>query len=154
MVHPPFYYRLIELELGLAGESLVIMNFEVNRMSIHEEMQGLMNAMALAYRAGDAQACAQLFVPDGVLYSPYAFPAHGRIEIESLHRLWTDGGTGKKLTVVDAGCSGNLGWCLTEYSEGAATGNGTSLNVVERQSNGQWLIRICSLNSDEPPLLE
>jgi hypothetical protein len=32
--------------------------------------------------------------------------------------------------------------------------NGTSLSVVERQSDGQWLIKICSLTSDEPPLLE
>jgi ketosteroid isomerase-like protein len=117
-------------------------------------MQGLMNDMARAYRAGDAQVCAQMFVPDGILYSPYAVPARGQAEIESLHRDWTGGGTRKELKVLDAARSGDLGWCLVAYSEGNATGNGTSLNVVERQPSGEWLIRICSLSSDEPPLLE
>jgi uncharacterized protein (TIGR02246 family) len=117
------------------------------------EMQALMDAMAAAYKAGDAHACAQMFVADGLLYSPYAYPASGRAEIEALHRDWTEGVTGKKLKVLDAARSGDLGWCLVAYSEGAATGNGTSLNVMERQPNGQWLIRICSLNSDQPPLL-
>jgi uncharacterized protein (TIGR02246 family) len=117
-------------------------------------MQAFMNAMATAYRAGDAQACAQMFVMDGVLYSPYDFQAKGRTEIEALHRVWTEGLTGKNLRVIDAARSGEMGWCLVTYSEGDATGDGTSLNVVERQSDGQWLIRICSLTSDEPPLLE
>ena len=117
-------------------------------------MQQLMDEMAIAYRAGDAHACAQMFAPDGVLYSPYAFPARGRNEIESLHRGWTGEGTEKRLKVKEASSSGNLGWCLVAYSEGDATGNGTSLNVVELQPSGKWLIRICSLSSDEPPLLE
>jgi hypothetical protein len=52
-------------------------------LTFKEEMQGWMNEMARAYRAGDAHACAQMFAPDG-----------------------------------------------------------------------QWLIRVCSLTSDEPPLLE
>ena len=93
-----------------------------------------------------------MFFEDGLLYSPYAYPAHGRVEIEALHRVWTEGVSGKELKVLDAARSGDIGWCLVAYSEGDATGNGTSLNIVERQSDGQWLIRICSLNSDEPPL--
>jgi uncharacterized protein (TIGR02246 family) len=116
-------------------------------------MQQLMDEMAVAYRAGDAHSCAQMFTSDGVLYSPYALPARGRTEIESLHRDWTGEGTGKQLQVQDAASFGNLGWCLVAYSEGDATGKGTSLNVVELQPSGKWLIRICSLNSDEPPLI-
>ena len=123
-------------------------------LTFHEEIQELMDQMANAYRAADAHSCAQMFVPEGVLYSPYAVPAQGRTEIESLHRIWTGEGTGKQLKVLEADNSGNLGWCLVAYSEGDATGNGTSLCVVERQPNGKWLIRICSLSSDEPPLLE
>jgi ketosteroid isomerase-like protein len=123
-------------------------------MTFKAEMQSFMNAMATAYISGDAHACAQMFVTDGVLYSPYAFAAHGRSEIEALHRDWTEGVTGKELRVVDAARSGDIGWCLVAYSEEDATGNGTSLNVMELQPDGKWLIRICSLNSDEPPLLE
>jgi uncharacterized protein (TIGR02246 family) len=119
-------------------------------MSIKEELQGLMNAMAKAYRAGDAAGCASLFVPDGELYSPYAPPARGRGAIEALHQEWTQGGENKQLNVIDAGCSGDLAWCHTAYSEGEVSGDGTSLSVLERQANGQWLIRICMLNSDVP----
>jgi uncharacterized protein (TIGR02246 family) len=123
-------------------------------LTFQEEMRELMNAMAFAYRAGDAHGCAQLFAADAVLYCPYAFPAHGRDAIESLHREWTNGGVGKVLTVRDCGRSGNLGWCVVAYSEDDASGNGTSVNVVERAPGGQWQIRVCSLNSDEPPQLE
>jgi uncharacterized protein (TIGR02246 family) len=75
-------------------------------MSIKEELQGLMNAMAKAYRAGDAAGCASLFIPDGGLYSPYAPPARGRGAIEALHQEWTQGGENKQLNVIDAGFSG------------------------------------------------
>ena len=121
-------------------------------MSIHDELQELMNTMAEAYRAGDAAGCASLFDQDGELYSPYAPPARGRAAIESLHQEWTPGGENKQLTVIDAGSSGDLAWCHTAYSEGDISGDGTSLSVLKRQANGQWLIRICMLNSDAPTM--
>jgi ketosteroid isomerase-like protein len=117
-------------------------------------MQILMNEMEVAYRAGNAPACAEMFTPQGVLFSPYAFPARGRDDIEALHRNWTSGANAKQLKVMEACRSGNTGCCLVAYSEGNETGNGTSLNIVELQPDGKWLIRICSLNSDEPPLRE
>jgi hypothetical protein len=52
-------------------------------MTFKTEMQAFVNATATAYRAGDAQACPQMLVTDGVLYSPYAFPARGHAEIET-----------------------------------------------------------------------
>ncbi|TIM63805.1 MAG: hypothetical protein E5Y60_24265, partial [Mesorhizobium sp.] len=71
--------------------------------------------------------------------------------IAALHKLWTRDGPGdKQLVVVDAGGSGDFAWCLATYSEGLPTGNGTSLNVFERQPDGRWLIRVCSLNSSDP----
>ena len=120
-------------------------------MLIREELQNLLDTMAAAYRAGDAAACAAKFVPDGELYSPYAPPARGRAAIEALHHIWTqDGGGDKSLTLIDAGGSGNLAWCLAAYSEGEVTGDGTSLSILERQPGGDWLFRICSLNSNVP----
>ncbi len=89
-----------------------------------------------------------MFVPDGALYSPYAPPALGREAIDALHRDWTRGGENKQLQVIAAGASGDLAWCHTAYSEGDVSGNGTSLSILERQADGQWLIRICMLNSD------
>ena len=55
--------------------------------------------------------------------------------------------SGKQLTVVVAGDSGDLAWCLATYSEGKVSGDGTLLNIFEREANGNWLIRICSMNS-------
>ena len=56
-----------------------------------------------------------------------------------------EGGEAKEIKVVSAGTSGDLGWCLAHFSEGS-TGHGTSLNILERQSDGRWLITHCSLN--------
>lgn len=122
-------------------------------MSIHSEAQALMDRMVQAYRAGDAIGCAAIFTEDAILYSPYAVAARGRDAIEALHRDWTaHGGDAKTLTVLETGSSGDLGWCLAAYSEGEGIGNGTSLNILARQPDGRWLIRICSLSADAPPL--
>jgi ketosteroid isomerase-like protein len=117
-------------------------------MSIRDELQGLWDIYVAAYRAGDAAGCASIFTDDAEVHSPYAPPARGRAAIEALHGIWTQGaGTDKTLAVIDAGTSGHLAWSLAAYSEGEATGNGTSLSVFERQVGGGWLIRMCSLNS-------
>jgi len=120
-------------------------------MSIRDEMQALMGRMAVAYRAGDATGCAAMWTEDGAIYSPFAPPVHGRAAIEAIHREWTGGGGGgnKRLEVLDAGSKGNLAWCLAAFSEGS-TESGTSLNILERQPDCNWLIRVSSLNSDEP----
>ncbi|MER8368038.1 nuclear transport factor 2 family protein [Mesorhizobium sp. M1378] len=120
-------------------------------MAIREELQDLYDRYAAAYTAGDASTCAAVFAPNGELFSPYAPPARGREAIEALHKVWTRNPVGnKQLIVLDAGASGDVAWCLATYSEGLPTGDGTSLNVLERQPDGSWLIRVCSLNSSDP----
>ena len=118
-------------------------------MSIKGELQILWDAYAKAYTLGDAAACGAMFTADAELHSPYAPPAIGRDAIVALHAVWTQGhgeGAEKKITVLQAGRSGDLAWCLASYSEGLETGNGTSVDVFERQGDGSWLIRMCSLN--------
>jgi uncharacterized protein (TIGR02246 family) len=116
------------------------------------QAQSLMDQMAAAYRAGDAAGCAALFTADATLLSPYAPATRGRDAIEALHAVWTTPANSKQLTVIEAGQSGDLGWCLAAYSEGDFAGNGTSLCTLVRQQDGTWQIRLCSLNSDVPPL--
>jgi uncharacterized protein (TIGR02246 family) len=119
-------------------------------MPIRDELQSLFDTYVAAYQASDASACAAVFTSDGELYSPYAPPTRGRPAIAALHRIWTqDGGSGKQLTIVQASGSGDLAWCLATFSEGEVTGDGTSLNILERQPGGDWLIRMCSLNGNE-----
>ena len=120
--------------------------------SFKVQVQELMDRMAAACRAGDAKGCASLFTPDAILFSPYAPATHGREHIEALHRTWITLPNSKQLAVVDAGSGGDVGWCLANYSEGDVAGNGTSLCTLVRQSDGEWLIRLCSLNSEIPPL--
>ncbi len=106
--------------------------------------------MTAAYRAGDASVCAGMFTADAQLYSPYAPPAIGREAIEALHREWTQGGVpDKELRVLQAGGSGETTWTLSSYSEDGGKTRGTSLCVWQREGDGHWRIRICSLNSDE-----
>ncbi|MBZ9998537.1 MULTISPECIES: YybH family protein [unclassified Mesorhizobium] len=117
-------------------------------MSIRDELQEFLDIYVAAYRSKDAAGCAAIFAPDGEVHSPYAPRARGRAAIESLHAVWTQAaGTNKTLAVTEAGSSGDLAWCLAAYSEGEAMGNGTSLSVFERQADGGWLVRMCSLNS-------
>ena len=117
-------------------------------MSIREELQRVYDLYAAAYRVKNAAGCAAVFTEDGEVFSPYAPPARGRAAVEALHREWTlHGGEDKQLSVVAAGNSGDLAWCLTTYSD--ALESGTSLNVFERQPDSSWLIRVCSLNEDK-----
>ena len=120
-------------------------------MSIRDELQAFFDAMAAAYVAGDAAACAAMFTPDGQIHSPYAPAAHGRAEIEALHRDWTRDATAKTFRLLDAGRSGNIAWAIAHYAEGEATGAGTSLCVFERSPDGHWLVRACSLNAAFEP---
>ncbi len=120
-------------------------------MLLHEDLQRVFDAYVTAYRAGDAAGCAACFLPLAEMYSPYAPPALGRASIEAVHRDWVgdDGGADKTMTIAKVGGIGDLAWCLARYSEAAGAYGGTSLSVLERQGDGTWLIRMCSLNADE-----
>lgn len=115
-------------------------------MSDKRDFQSLFDFYAARYRAGDASGCAALFAPDAELYSPYGPPTVGRAAIEAAHLDWLDDDAETKtIEVVSAGSSGQLGWCLAHFSEGG-DGHGTSLNVLQRELGGNWLILRCSLN--------
>ncbi|MEY9770149.1 ketosteroid isomerase-like protein [Sinorhizobium fredii] len=93
-------------------------------MGVPPDFQVLMDRMTVAYRAGDASACADMFTMDAQLYSPYAPPAVGRGAIEAIHREWTDGGVpDKELKVLQTGGSNDFAWTLSSYSEDGGKGN-------------------------------
>lgn len=119
-------------------------------MSIRDDLQEIWDTYVAAYRAGDAAGCAAIFTEDAEVHSPYGPPARGRPAIEALHGEWVQhASSNKTLQVIEAGNSGDLAWTLAAYSEGEVAGNGTSLSVFERQPDGGWLIRMCSLNSTD-----
>ncbi|NKB52760.1 MAG: hypothetical protein GKR97_11125 [Rhizobiaceae bacterium] len=115
-------------------------------MSFENDCQKLFDSYVSHYRVGDAAGCSSAFAAEAQLYSPYGAPAIGRPAIEATHKEWlADGGEDKQISVLSSGCSGDLGWCLAQFSEVDAD-SGTSLNVLERQADGEWLITRCSLN--------
>ena len=118
--------------------------------TLQHELQMVWDAHVAGYKAGDAAGCAAVFTLNGEVHSPYGPPAIGRAVIEALHVEWVKlGGDHKTLVVEACGGSGDLAWALSRYSEGEETGNGTNLSVFERQADGEWLVRVCSLNSSD-----
>ncbi len=121
-------------------------------MNFKDECQKLLDRYAACYRTGDAQGCASVYSLNAKLYSPFGPPAIGRDAIEATHEEWVqEDAEEKKINVISAGCEGNLGWCVANFSEGS-TGNGSSLNVLSRQMDGNWLITLCSLNESQKGL--
>lgn len=117
-------------------------------MALYEQLQKYLDQMAAAYSAGDAKACAEMFTAQGELHSPYGPAAVGRAAIEALHRDWTAEPSKKKFDLVKAKKSGTMAWALVRFSEGAVTGTGTSLLILEQQDSGAWLTQICCLHGD------
>ncbi len=127
-----------------------MINRKGDAMTLKNELQQVMDRYAAAYQGHDAIGCAAVFTPDSQMMSPYGPPARGRQEIETVHAAWTsEGGEGKRLDIVECGGSGDVAWALARYSEGEATGEGTSLSVFQRHPVAGWLIHMCSLNADE-----
>ena len=118
-------------------------------MSFKQECQNLYDQYVAFYRSGDAKGCASIFATQAKMYSPFGPPAIGRKAIEEAHADWVEEGAEEKnIFVSSAGCDGELGWCLAEFSEGT-TGEGNSLSVLARKPDGRWLITHCSLNETQ-----
>lgn len=118
-------------------------------MTLRNALQATFDLYVTAYRAGDAKGCAAAYLHDARLYSPYAPPAIGRDAILTLHEEWiAEDTSGKTVTIIDAGGTGDTAWGLAAFSEGDTVpdSDGISLNIFERQPDGRWLIRMSSLN--------
>jgi len=113
--------------------------------TLRAEPAAVLTEMARAYAAGDAEGCAALFTQKATIHSPLAPPARGRAEIEALHRDWTREAAAKRFDMLECGGCGDVAWALARFSEGAATGEGVTLAVFEREPGAGWLVRTCSL---------
>ena len=128
--------------------------------SVRKAVEALVTKLLEASRQHDAVGCAALFTNNGRILSPYGTEVRGRDAIEATHKAWFDEGeTNKRLELLEVGASGDVGFCILAYAgdylqpDGSyTTESGKSVNVLRQQSNGDWKIHICSLNSDNPPL--
>lgn len=126
-----------------------------------EVLQTVMDQYLAAYEAHDSVACADFYTENGVIISPFGPPCVGRPAIEAEHSAWfEDGETNKTLTVLQASISGSTGFCLVSYSAdvpsdaGVKRVYGASLNALEKDAAGTWLLRHTSLNELEHDLMQ
>ena len=123
-------------------------------MDARNIFQGLIDRYLANYAAHDAAGCAALYAPDGKVFSPFGPPAMGRDQIAATHLDWFKAGEADKtMTVTHAAIAGDLGYCLVAFEAGVPGAGGTteryrgtSLNVMERRSDGVWTIKLTSLN--------
>lgn len=116
----------------------------------------LVAKLLAALKQHDAAGCAELFTEDACLLSPFGPEAHGRNAIAATHEAWFEAGeTNKCLELLEAGVSGNLGYCTVAYAGdyprlggSTATERGKSVNVLKRQADGEWKIHVSCLVGD------
>ena len=116
--------------------------------------QAVIDRYLAVYAAHDAAGCAAVYAADGEVHSPHRPVAKGPAEIVATRRGWfEDGEIDKAMRVSRAGLDGDLGYCLVDFAadvpgEGGGTHwfRGTSLNVMQRRTDGVWTIKLTSPN--------
>ena len=131
-------------------------------MPIQDEMQKLQDEWTDSFSNGDIEACVEMHTENGAIYSAYGLAAIGRDAIRDTYKEWHEAGeTNKQINVVEAGCEGDLAYCVATYSGDFPEDDGTLVNesgtvlvVCLKQLDGSWKFHISSLNSDTLPLAE
>lgn len=120
-------------------------------MSFELDLRAVLDRYMAAYAARDAAACPACYADDAEIHSPFGPPARGRPAILGTHLDWfaTDE-KNKRLEMLEADARDGLAFALLRYSADVPDGPeaGTSLNVVEAATSGQWHFRLTSLNAD------
>ena len=111
----------------------------------------MLDGYLTAYAARDAEVCAETYCTDGEIHSLFGPKVAGRAAIQALHVEWfSTSEKNKRLDILSADARDDLGYVLLRYAADTPEGSesGTSLNVLARDSAGQWQIRFTSLNPD------
>jgi ketosteroid isomerase-like protein len=127
-------------------------------MAIADELQALLDHWLACYARGDIEGAVACFAPDGAIHSPYGPPAVGHAALMRLHASWlADDETDKRIVVREARGSGDVAYCVADYSTESGTPDGrriretgTVLNVAVRDGSGAWTLQISSLNRTYP----
>jgi ketosteroid isomerase-like protein len=106
------------------------------------------------YNAGNLEAVAALYAPDGCRMPPNQEAVHGREAILAQLKAGKDRGAAKvKIAVTSADTSGNLGYGEGTYvitgADGSHVDHGKWMLVSEKV-NGKWETQCDIFNSDMP----
>lgn len=119
-------------------------------MTDEERIQTLVDRYHAAYAARDATGCAALYDEAGVILSPWEPPIHGPARIARTHENWfAEGETNKTMEIADLVVSGDIAVCVLHFAAdlpGGEKAEGTSLNSLTRQPDGEWKFLHTSLN--------
>ncbi len=107
-----------------------------------------------AFNAGDAKACAAFFTEDVMLLPPGEPMTRGRQAFEDTYRSRIDDNTGGTHTnkLIDYGVDGDMAYQVGTYAidESDPPEKGKFVNILQRQSDGSWKVKISIFNSDLP----
>lgn len=105
-----------------------------------------------AFNAGDVKACAAFFTEDVMLLPPGEPMTRGRAAFETTYKSRIRENTGGTHTneLIDYGVHGDMAYQIGAYAiEGSEPQEkGKFVNILIRQADGSWKVKVSIFNSD------
>ncbi len=122
---------------------------ELPTVTLPADLDRVLRDYERAWRAGDPQALAALFTPDGFVLQPRRAPVRGR---EALAAVYAgQGGGDLRLRALAYAAADTVGFIVGEYRYGdAATDAGKFTLTLRRRPGGPWLI-FSDMDNGNPP---
>lgn len=102
------------------------------------ELERVLDGYEVAWQAGDADALAGLFAPDGFVMAPGRPPARGR---EAIRAYYQGRGGPLSLRALAYATDGDVGWIVGGYSAAPGLPDGGKFTLtLRRGTDDRWLI--------------
>ena len=122
-------------------------------MEARQAIEAITAEFVDAYNRGDAAGTATGYIEDCAVLAPNQPTVRGRQAIEALFKGMIEevGGTVTE-TIVEVAEAGDLAYSWGTYSleSGEISDAGNVVEILNRQADGSWKIRLSIYNSDNP----
>lgn len=123
-------------------------------MDMKKRLEEFDDAYNAAFNAGDAAACAAFFTEDVMLLPPGEPMTCGRAAFEETYRSRIKENTGGTHTneLIDYGVAGDMAYQVGAYAieDSDPPEKGKFVNILMRQADGSWKVKVSIFNSDLP----
>lgn len=123
-------------------------------MDMKKRLEEFDDAYNAAFNAGDAAACAAFFTEDVMLLPPGEPMTRGRAAFEETYRSRIKENTGGTHTneLIDYGVAGDMAYQVGAYAieDSDPPEKGKFVNILMRQADGSWKVKVSIFNSDLP----